>query len=223
LSWNNITEIRRRSFDREIVIARGELVQWLKGNISVDDWSPGMETQALIAAGVPFNEVWITSDGREWSVEKQLDADIQCWRENREKANLTPGKIVPENMLHLAPALIELFRGRPDLIPRYYPVLKEVLAAYEGALHSDGYWGFPGEACCTGHIVEHYLLAERAGVNVTLPSYRPVQLMVQHQAADGWFDLHNVNFVGAQAHGTRALVFALPMLERQDAAENSSP
>lgn len=66
LAWNNITEIRRPSFDREIVIPREELVQWMKSNIAVDDWSPGMETQALIAAGVPFNAMWKTSSGVDW-------------------------------------------------------------------------------------------------------------------------------------------------------------
>jgi hypothetical protein len=212
LVWNNVTEIRRQSFDRELVIPRDDLVRWLKQNITIDDWSPGMECQALIAAGVPFSMEWAALDGTNWSVERLIEADIARWRKNRLSANLSRGSIVPENMLHVAPALIELMRSRPDLIPRYYPVLKEVFITYENALHPDGYWGFPGEACCTGHIIEQYILAEKAGLNFTVPSLRPVQYMVEHQQPSGWFDIHNVNFVGAQAHGTRALAFSLPML-----------
>lgn len=215
LAWNNITEIRRPSFDRNVAIPREELVQWIKNNINVDDWSPGMESQALIDAGVAFNESWKNSGGADWSVEMQINADIQRWRENRNKTNLTAGSIVPENMLHVAPALIALMKSRPDTIPRYYPVLEEIFAVYESALHPDGYWGFPGEACCTGHIIEQFVLAENAGLNVTIPSLRPVELMLEHQKPNGWFDLHNVNFVGAQAHGLRALAFTMPLLEEQ--------
>jgi hypothetical protein len=222
LDWNNITEIRRQSFDREIAIPREKLVQWIKSNINIDDWSPGMESQALIEAGVAFNESWKTSGGMDWSLEMLIDADIQRWRENRNKTNITAGSIVPENMLHLAPSLIALMKSRPDLIPRYYPVLEEIFAVYESALHPDGYWGFPGEACCTGHIIEQFVLAGNAGMNVTMPSLRPVEIMVEHQYPNGWFDLHNANFVGAQSHGLRALSFTMPLLERRSAAKTSS-
>ena len=113
-----------------------------------------METQALIVAGVPFTETWQAADGETWSVEELLEAAVVRWRENREQADLKPGDAVPENMLHLAPALIDLFRRYPETIATYGPVLDEVFAAYEGALHPDGYWGFPGETFSTGHIVE---------------------------------------------------------------------
>ncbi|MFQ5813432.1 MAG: hypothetical protein ACE5I2_09645 [Anaerolineae bacterium] len=45
----------------------------------------------------------------------------------------------------------------------------------------------------------------------------PVELMVKHQAADGWFDIHNNPSIGAQAHGVRALGATLPLLEAQAA------
>lgn len=153
-------------------------------------------------------------------MEKQLDADIQRWRENRNETNLTSGNIVPENMLHVAPALIELMKSRKDLIPGYYPILKEIFTVYERALHPDGYWGFPGEACCTGPIMEQFVLAKKAGLNVTIPTLRPVKLMVEHQKPSVWLDIHNANFVSAQAHGTRALAFTLPLLE--EGGDNSS-
>lgn len=118
-------------------------------------------------------------------------------------------------MLHLAPALIDLFRHYPETVATYGPVLDEAFAVYEGAMHLDGYWGFPGETFSTGHIVEQYIRAQEAGVNVALPWLRPVELMLQHQAADGWFDIHNASFIGAQAHGVRALGVTLSLLEAQ--------
>ena len=142
-----------------------------------------------------------------------LQADIERWREHRDAAALKPGDLVPENMLHLAPALISLFRRDPDIIPTYGPVLDGVFDVYRGAVSADGYWGFPGGTVSTGHIVEQYLLAQQAGVNVALPSLCPVELMVAHQDPEGWFDIHNSPFIGAQAHGVRALGFALPLLE----------
>ncbi len=171
-----------------------------------------METQVLIVAGVPLTETWQAVGGETWSVKKLLDSAGVRWRENREKADLKPGDIVPENMLHLAPALIDLFHRYPETVTTYGPVLDEVFAAYEGALHPDGYWGFPGETFSTGHIVEQYIRAQEAGVNIALPSLRPVELMVEHQATDGWFDIHNNPYIGAQAHGVRALGVALPLL-----------
>jgi len=39
--------------------------------------------------------------------------------------------------------------------------------------------------------------------------------MVEHQAADGWFDIHNASYIGAQAHGVRALGVTLQLLEAQ--------
>jgi hypothetical protein len=213
LAWNNLTELRRPDWKEDLVVPRADLVRWLQRHIALDDWSPGMEAQALIAAGVPLTQTWQAADGQTWSIQKLLDTVIVRWRVNREKAALKPGDIVPENMLHLGPALIELFRRYPETIATYGPVLDEVFAAYKGALHPDGYWGFPGETFSTGHIVEQYVLAQRAGVNVALPSLRPVELMVAHQTADGWFDIHNNPYIGAQAHGVRALAVTLPLLE----------
>ena len=95
----------------------------------------------------------------------------------------------------------------------YGPVLDEVFAAYESALHPDGYWGFPGETFSTGHIMEQYVAAQAAGVDVALPSLHPVVLMVAQQAMGGWFDIRNSNAIGAQSHGLRALGATLPLLE----------
>ena len=36
--------------------------------------------------------------------------------------------------------------------------------------------------------------------------------MVKHQAVDGWFDIHHNAYIGAQAHGVRALGVTLPLL-----------
>jgi hypothetical protein len=218
LAWNDLDELHRPGWGEEAIIPRADLVRWLQRHVAVDEWSPGMETQALIVAGLPFTETWQTANGETWSTEKLLGAAIGRWRENREKASLKPGDVVPENMLHLAPALIDLFRRYPEAMATYGPLLDEVFAAYESALHPDGYWGFPGEALSTGHILEQYVVAQKAGVNVALPSLRPVELMVEHQAAEGWFDIHNGPFIGAQAHGVRALGATLPLLEAQAAS-----
>jgi hypothetical protein len=148
-------------------------------------------------------------------MDRLLEAVIARWRENRQKAALKAGDIVPENMLHLAPALIDLFRRYPEAKATYGAVLDEVFATYRAALHPDGYWGFPGETFSAGHIVEHYIRAQAIGVDVTLPSLHPVELMVAHQGLDGWFDIHNNAYVGAQAHGVRALALAMPLLTGQ--------
>jgi hypothetical protein len=70
--------------------------------------------------------------------------------------------------------------------------------------------------------VEQYVMAQQVGVNVALPSLRPVELMVVHQAADGWFDIHNGPFSGAQAHGVRALGATLSLLKAQAAEGGKS-
>jgi len=212
IAWNDLTELRYPGHNETLIVPRADLVRWMQRNIVIDDLSPGMETQALLAAGVPLTETWPTADGRTWNLQKQLDAVIIRWRENRDQAALKPGEIVPENMLHLAPALVELFIRDPQAIATYGPVLDEVFATYKSVLLPDGYWSFPGETFSTGHIIEHYMRAQKAGVNVALPSLRPIELMVQHQTADGWFDLHNRPFIGAHSHGTRALGWTLPLL-----------
>lgn len=217
MAWNNLEEFRRPGWEEELVIPRADLVRWLQRYIALDKLSPGMETQALIVAGVSPTETWQAADGETWSVEKLLELVIIRWRENREEASLKPGSVVPENMLHLAPALVDLVRLYPETIVTYRPILDEVFTTYENALHPDGYWGFPGEAWSTGHIVEQYVSAQKAGLDVTLPSLRPIELMVEHQATDGWFDIHNAPYIGAQAHGVRALGVTLPLLEAQTA------
>lgn len=116
-------------------------------------------------------------------------------------------------MLHLGPTLIRLLRRYPNTIPNYGPTLDEVFDVYRNTLSADGYWGFPGETASIGSIVEQYLRAQSAGVNVALPSLRPVELMVKHQEPEGWFDIHNSPFIGAQAWGVRALGAVLPLLE----------
>jgi hypothetical protein len=98
-------------------------------------------------------------------------------------------------------------------------VLDEVFAAYGGALHPDGYWGFPGEAWSTGHIVEQYVTAQEPGVNVALRSLRLVELfMVEHQAADGWLDIRNAPHMRARAYGVWVAGVTLPLLEVQAAS-----
>ena len=210
--WNDLTEFRRPGWQEELVIPRADLVYWLQRHIAIDDWSPGMETQALIAGGVPLTETWQTVDGRTWSIPTLLDAVIVRWRENRDKAALQQGDIVPENMLHFAPALIELLEQYPGTLSTYRPLLDEVFATYKSTLHPDGYWGFPGETFSTGHIVEQYIMAQRAGVSIELPSLHPVELMVKYQRQDGWFDIHDNPFIGSQSHGVRALGLTLPLL-----------
>jgi len=222
-SGRSLDELRRPGWGEELIVPRAELVHWLQRHTALDPWSPGMETQALIVAGVPFTQTWQTAGGETWSVEKLLGAVIERWRGNREKADLKPGDIMPENMLHLAPALIDLFQRYPEAIATYGPVLDEVFATYESALHPDGYWGFPGETFSTGHIVEQYVRAQEAGLNVALPSLRPVELMVKCQAADGWFDIHNNPFIGVQAHGVRALGVTLPLLSSPSRGEGLGP
>ena len=217
MSYNDLHQITRPGWgtDAEVTIPRADLVRWLQNNIAIDEWSPGMETQALIVGGVPLTETWQAADGETWSLRSTLEAAIERWREHRETADLQPGDIVPENMLHLAPALIDLFHHYPETVETYGPVLDEVLATYESALHPDGYWGFPGESFSTGHIMEQYVAAQAAGVNVALPSLHPVELMVAQQTLGGWFDIHNSNAIGAQSHGLRALGATLPLLEGQ--------
>jgi hypothetical protein len=89
-------------------------------------------------------------------------------------------------------------------------------------LTEDGYWHFPGEAYDAGHIIEQYVRAQQAGMNIALPTLRPIELMVQHQRPDGLFDLGSTNYIGAQAHGVRALGVTLPLLEARAAAEATS-
>jgi hypothetical protein len=214
LAWNDLEEIRRPDGeDGEVVITRDELVHWLQRHIAVDEWSPGMAAQALVVGGVPLTTTWQTVDGDTWSLDLLLQADVERWRASRDAADLKPGDLVPENMLHLGPALISLLRRDPDTIPTYGLILDEVFDVYRNALSADGYWGFPGETVSTGHMVEQYLEAQSAGVNVALPSLRPVELMVEHQDPEGWFDIHNSSFIGAQAHGVRALGAVLPLME----------
>ena len=215
MSWSNLNELRRLGYKEEATVSLADLGHWLQRNIAIDEWSPGMEIQALIVTGVTPTETWEAADGETWSIEKLLKLAIERWRENRAEANLKQGSIVPENMLHLAPALIDLFRLYPETITVYGSALDEVFAIYASTLHPDGYWGFPGETVSTGHIVEQYMRAQEAGLNIALPTLRPVELMVEHQAKDGWFDIHNAPFIGAQAHGVRALGAVLPLLGTQ--------
>ncbi len=216
LSFNDLPAFERDGWgDEQLVVTRASLVQYLQQHSALDLWSPGMETQALIMGGVSLTDSWQDVDGQPWTITALLDAAVQQWRTNRDAANLQPGDLVPENMLHLAPAVLALAERDPVAAQSYLPVLQEVFDTYRQALHPDGYWGFAGEASSTGHMVEQFIKAHQAGLASDLPSLRPVEHMVEHQDADGWFDIHNELFIGAQGHGVRALGFTLERLKAQ--------
>jgi DUF917 family protein len=214
LAGNETGRFERKTPQGVETIKTSDLMDWLKLHIGVDDWSPGMEAQALIAGGVTFGDRWKDAAGTDWSLKKILDLAVERWRANRKTAKLERGAAVPENLLHLAPALIELRAKLPKAFPPYAPVLQEVLECYTQAMAPEGFWEFPGEAVSTGHILEQFLLAERAGIKTAPPPLAPLTFMVEHQAVDGWFQ---VSMVSGQTHAVRALALALPLLEKTEA------
>lgn len=197
---------------RTWTIPKEEFVRWLQANIQPEPYSPGLAAQALIASGVPITQTWTANDGQSWTVETWLDQVIEDWRAERAELDLKPGDFIPDRLMHVAPSLIELLKRYPEYTSKYGPVLDEALAYYRSLLTEDGYWHFPGEAYDAGHIIEQYVRAQQAGMNIALPTLRPIELMVQHQQPNGFFDLGFTNYIGAQAHGVRALGVTLPLL-----------
>ena len=217
LAHNNIKEYAFKcvhectsSIDK---IKTSYLVDWLKQNIGVDNWSPGMEVQALVAAGVTFNDKWQDASGVDWNLKKILGMTIDRWHSTKKIAKLKAGDQIPENLLHLGPALIEIYIKAPAAFSPYASVLEEVFSFYREIMNPKGYWGFPGEAFSTGHIMEQFYIATNAGFKTAPLSLQPLKLMVERQASDGWFKISDHNIIGAHAHATRAIALGLPFLK----------
>lgn len=88
-----------------------------------------------------------------------------------------------------------------EFIEYEYPeVLEEVFAFYECLMVDEEYWGFKGETCVSGHILEHYAMDHRKP-----KSMEGLQYMIENQGSDGKYNISNVNFLGAQVHGMKGL------------------
>jgi len=209
LVWNDLSEIRRPDWDKNLVVTKDHLVRWLQQQPQIDDLSPGIGLQAFICAGVTPADTWQSENGKEWNIKKRLEAVVARWRENREKAALKPGDHIPDRLLHLAPALIDLFIRFPETIKAYEPVLQEVFSFYAEIQHPDGYWGFPGEAFATGHIVEQYIRAKKAGLPLRLSYQQAIGLMIDNQSEAGWLGGAKYRTTGLHSHGLRALGMVL--------------
>ncbi|HEX75647.1 MAG TPA: hypothetical protein G4O12_03585 [Dehalococcoidia bacterium] len=131
-----------------------------------------------------------------------MDNAIEEWRRERDIENLSPGDIPKDLLLHLAPSLIVFKQKYPEEFSEYgcQSALEEVFAFYESIMVDDEYWGFKGETCATGRILEHYAMDHR-----TPKSLKALEYMVQHQSPNGKFNLGKAQYLGAQVHGIKRL------------------